>query len=207
MKSRIELSGGNAEFLKRLDSYFGIDAKPVEQLRMPPWDKKRAAGIALGRFDGVNNEVAIETPFAYMYTDKLDSTAEIIRAAMKYHFSDSSGGLPGNDDSGALSSWFVWNAVGLYPVPGQGTFFIGSPLFDSARLSMGERCFEVRVTREGQEAIYLKAVILNGVSLKRAFLYYHEVLFGGHLSIELINRKEVFIVDELPPSYRRGHED
>lgn len=202
MEGRIDLCGGVDEFLKRLDSYFGFEAKPVDQLGGPPWDNKRAAGMALGRFDGVNNEVAIETPFAYMYAGRPDSTVEIIRAVMKYHYNDTPGGLPGNDDSGALSSWYVWNATGLYPVPGQGIFFIGSPIFDAVTLTMGSRKLEIRVDRESQQAIYLKQAAFNGNILKGSFLSYQEVLGGGALEIQLGESRDAFVPEELPPSHR-----
>ena len=56
------LAGGAAPFVQKLDRFFGYGAAPALQLREPPWDEARARGMALGRFDGVNNEVMLETP-------------------------------------------------------------------------------------------------------------------------------------------------
>ena len=74
----------------------------------------------LGRFDGTNTEVAMETPYARHFVGCPDHTARIVNGVLRLHYRDSCGGLPGNDDSGALSSWYVWNAIGLFPVAGQG---------------------------------------------------------------------------------------
>ena len=196
MASRIALCGGRGAFLERLDRYFGFGAPPVDQLCDPPWDEKRAEGLALGRFDGVNNEVAMETPFAYAYVDAFDPIAEITRCIMRFHYNDSTGGLPGNDDSGALSSWFVWSSIGLFPVPGQGIFIIGSPIFDSVRMTLGEKRFSIIVEREHDSAIYLKDVFLNGAHLKRGFLCYSEVLGGGKLVLRMTGEKGTFIPEE-----------
>ena len=56
--------------MQKLDRFFGYGAAPALQLREPPWDEARARGMALGRFDGVNNEVMLETPYAYRYAGR-----------------------------------------------------------------------------------------------------------------------------------------
>ena len=69
----------------------------------------------------------LETPYAYTTPAAPTGAPRFVRAVMRHHFFDSPGGLPGNDDSGALCAWYVWNAVDLFPVPGQGIFLLGSP--------------------------------------------------------------------------------
>ena len=201
MRDRIALCGGREAFIAQADAFFGFGARPVEQLRDPPWDEVRERGLRLGRFDGVNNEVTLETPYAYHYAGEPDRTAEIVAGVMAYHFSDTPGGLPGNDDSGALSSWYVWNAIGLFPVPGQGLFLVGSPIFDSVQLTVGGITFRIRVSRSNEEAIYPDKLRLNGGELCRTFLTYAEVLQGGALEIYLTDRPRSFVPTELPPSY------
>ena len=104
----------------------------------------------------------LETPYAYHYAGRPDRSAEIVRAVMRHHFADSPGGLPGNDDSSALSAWYVWNAVGLFPVPGQGIFLLGSPTVERAELTTGARSLQVSRAADGPGAAYLHAVRLNG---------------------------------------------
>jgi putative alpha-1,2-mannosidase len=202
MDSRIALSGGPAGFAAQLDSFFGYGKDPIKQLGEPPWEPARSEGMNSGRFDGVNNEVTLETPYAYHYVGLPDKTAEVVTGVMKYHFSDNPGGLPGNDDSGGLSSWYVWNAIGLFPVPGQGIFFVGSPLFTRINLAAGAGKFSIEVNKPSEEAIYLETVELNGAGLQRTFLRYDEVLNGGSLRVSLTDRRGSFTPEELPPSDR-----
>jgi predicted alpha-1,2-mannosidase len=201
MQARIGLCGGARGLVSRLDGYFGYGAPPVAQLGDPPWDAARDAGLALGRFDGINNEVALEAPFAYGYAGAPWRTAEIVDAVMRYQFNDSPGGLPGNDDSGALSSWYVWNATGLFPVPGQGIFWIGCPVFDGVEFRIGEDLFRIRAAGRGTRTIHLRSVRLNGRPLGRTYLRYDEVLSGGELDLSLGEKPGDFTVMELPPSY------
>ena len=202
MESRIALSGGPAKFAGQLDSFFGYGKEPVMQLGAPPWEPARSEAIKTGRFDGVNNEVTLETPYAYHYLGMPDKTAEVVSGVMEFHFSDKPGGLPGNDDSGGLSSWYSWNAIGLFPVPGQGIFFVGSPLFKHVVLMVGTKRFTIEVDKPSDEAIYPAAIEINGKDVRRTFLTYREVLNGGSLRIVLTGERGSFTPEELPPSDR-----
>ena len=118
---------------------------------------------------------------------------------MRHHFADSPGGLPGNDGSGALSVWYVWNAVGLFPVPGQGIFLLGSPTVERAELTTGERALTISAAADGPGALYLHAVRLNGEGLDRTWLTYDEVLGGGRLELRLGSDPTRFRPLSLPP--------
>ena len=98
-----------------------------------------AAGYALNRFEGLNNEPDMEAPWAYHYAGRPDRTAEVVHAAVHNQFGLGRGGLPGNDDSGGLSSWYVWASLGLFPVAGQSLYLINAPSFARARLDLGDR--------------------------------------------------------------------
>lgn len=183
---RITLAGGRERFVELLDRFFGYGAEPIEQLREPPWEEGHSAGMALGRFDGTNNEVMLETPFAYHFAGRPDRTAEVVDATMRYHYADSPGGIPGNDDSGALSAWYAWNAMGLFPLPGRDMIFCGSPVFDRVEIETGRRT--LRIERADHEnlgrGIYVRRILLDGRPIGRRFLRLHEVLAGGDLTVE-----------------------
>jgi putative alpha-1,2-mannosidase len=85
---------------------------------------------------------------------------------MKYQFALSRGGLPGNDDSGGISSWFVWNAIGLFPVTGQSIMMLGSPLFDQVGIKRSDGEFVIQISNNSHENIYLKSASVNGIKLK-----------------------------------------
>jgi putative alpha-1,2-mannosidase len=142
-------------------------------------------GLALNRFEGYNNEPDIETPYAYLYAGRADRTAEVVRAGMRTMFTTGRGGLPGNDDSGALSSCYVWNAVGLFPVAGQPRMLIGSPIVERACLQLGKRTFEVRTENNSDRNIYVESARLNGKRLDRTYLTMDEFTSGGSLTLTM----------------------
>ena len=115
MQARIELAGGDEAFVALLDAFFGYGADPVKQVGERPSVEELAAGYALNRFEGLNNEPDMEAPWAYHYAGRPDRTAEVVHAAVQQQFGLGRGGLPGNDDSGGLSSWYVWASPRAVP--------------------------------------------------------------------------------------------
>jgi putative alpha-1,2-mannosidase len=160
-----------------------------------------AEGFALGRFEGLNNEPDIEAPYAYVYAGRPDRTAEVVRAAMRTQFHTGRGGLPGNDDSGGLASWFVWNAVGLFPVAGQGLYLIGSPLFRSITLALPGGTFRIVADGNSERAIYVQVAELNGIPLGRAYLWHTELAAGGTLLLRMGESPSSWGQSPRPPSY------
>ena len=88
----------------------------------------------------------MEAPWAYHYAGRPDRTAEIVHAALTWQFGTGPGGLPGNDDSGGLSSWYVWASLGLFPVAGQNLFLVNAPAFAHAALQVGDREFVIETS-------------------------------------------------------------
>jgi putative alpha-1,2-mannosidase len=195
MRARAGLCGGVAGLCRRLDDFFGYGAEPVRQIGDGITQQE---GMALGRFDGLNNEVMLETPFAYHYLGRPDRTSEIVHAIQRYQWSDTRGGIPGNEDSGALSSWYAWNAMGLYPVPGQDLFLVSVPLFDRVRI--GRSGLVVEVERESDESIYLASLELDGTPLARTFITVAEFCTARLLRVRLASTPGQLRVDELPAS-------
>ncbi len=136
MAGRIELAGGEERFLTLLDEFFGYGADPVKQVGERPSVEELAAGYALNRFEGLNNEPDMEVPWAYHYLGRPDRTAEVVHAAINNQFGLGRGGLPGNDDSGGLSAWYVWASLGLFPVAGQSLYLINAPSFAHSRVDL-----------------------------------------------------------------------
>jgi putative alpha-1,2-mannosidase len=186
MAGRIRLAGGDAAFVELLDTFFGVGAEPVRQPGVAPSPAEMAAGAALGRFEGFNNEPDMEAPYAYLYAGRHDRVCEIVRAGLEQCFGDTPGGMVGNDDSGGMSSWYVWNALGLFPVAGQDVFLIGSPLFEAARLRVAEDAvFSIAAAGNSSDRPYVMAATLNGEPLDRPYLRWAEIAAGGTLSLEM----------------------
>ncbi|WBU38219.1 glycoside hydrolase domain-containing protein [Homoserinibacter sp. YIM 151385] len=190
MAGRIALSGGEDAFVAQLDRFFGIGADAVRQPGVAPGLDEMAAGYALGRFEGLNNEPDMEAPWAYHYAGRPDRTAEIVHAALHQQFGTGRGGLPGNDDSGGLSSWLVWATLGLFPVAGQNVLLVNAPAVKRADLRVGEERFAIRTRgfrepeRDGP-AQYVQTVELDGATVEGGWIPGDALHRGGELLVTL----------------------
>ncbi len=205
MASRIDLAGGAEAFVALLDRFFGFGAEPVKQLGSPPFGDELQVGYALDRFEGLNNEPDIEAPWAYHYAGRPDRTAEIVHAALQHQFGTGRGGLPGNDDSGGLSSWFVWASLGLFPVAGQSVFLLHPPAFERSSIQTGgeplvidSEGFEPRTA--GSKPQYIVAASLDGTPLDRSWLSSAEVRRGRLLRLRLADQPSTWATSTRPPS-------
>ena len=205
MATRIELAGGDEAFVELLDRFFGFDAAPVKQLGSPPFGDELETGYALNRFEGLNNEPDIEAPWAYHYAGRPDRTAEVVHAILQHQFGTGRGGLPGNDDSGGLSSWFVWASLGLFPVAGQSVFLLHPPAFEHSsirtgadRLTIEAEGFEARTP--GSTPQYIVAASLDGTPLDRSWLSAAEIRRGRLLRIRLADKPSTWATATRPPS-------
>ncbi len=203
MRGRIALSGGDQAFVRQLDAFFGYGAPPVRPLGQQPSHEEIEAGYALGRFEGLNNEPDMEVPFAYYYAGRPDRTAEVVRAALRGVFGTGRGGLAGNDDSGALSSWYVWAALGLFPVAGQNVFLLGVPQFESAKIRLHGKELIVVTRNKTENQQYVSSVTLNGEQLMRSYLTGSELYAGGQLVVNLSHEPSVWGSEHRPPSVSR----
>jgi predicted alpha-1,2-mannosidase len=155
--------GGAAGFVARLDEHFAHHR------------------FALG------NEPEMSVPYLYAIAGRADRTAELVHA-LADQFRATPDGLPGNDDAGALSAWYVWAALGLYPaIPTDPRYWIGSPLFSRATLHLPGGDFTIVAERCG-DCIYVQAAELDGKSLARPYLWHREIASGGTLRLRMGSR-------------------
>ena len=200
MASRISIAGGDTAFVDLLDAFFGYAADPVPAPGVFPCRAEMAEGELLGRFEGFNNEPDMESPYAYIYAGRHDRACEVVRAGLNQCFGDSRGGLVGNDDSGGMSSWYVWSALGLFPVAGQDVFLIGSPLFERVEVQFGpKQAFTIETSAGGVESPYIQSVLLDGEPFKKPYLCWRDLCSGGTLSVKMTSIPTVW-TQERPPS-------
>ena len=196
MPGRIAVAGGTEAFVTELDRFFGYGAAAVERPGRSPSRETMAAGAALGRFEGLNNEPDMEAPYAYTFAGRHDRTCEVVRAGLSL-FADIPGGLVGNDDSGGMSSWYVWSALGLFPVAGQDLFLIGSPLFDRARLHLpGGRTFTVSAEGNGPTHPYVASASLDGRPVHTPFLRWADLTRGSTLQLSMADEARAWPVQQ-----------
>ena len=180
MKKRIELAGGAQKFEKSLDEFFGFDKKAAVQILDSRDILKLKKGEARRGFEGFNNETDMETPYCYCYIGRQDKTCEIVRSGEKYLYgSKGKGALCGNEDSGALSSLYVVNALGVFPCFGQNRIILGSPALKSAKITLlnGNT---VKITTENfnEEKFIPKKILFNKKELSEPFITVKDFMAG-----------------------------
>jgi len=205
MRARIELAGGEDRFIALLDAFFGYGAEPVQQPGVRPSLEELTRGYGLNRFEGLNNEPDMEVPWAYHYVGRPDRTAEVVHAVVNNQFGTGRGGLPGNDDSGGLSSWYVWASLGLFPIAGQSMFLVNAPSFAQSRLDLpgGELAIHALGFVEpaaGGPVQYVQSVRFNSTPLRRTWIPARELYRGGKLEITLGPEPSDWGRNDRPPS-------
>ena len=205
MAGRVDLAGGPDAYVSMLDQFFGFGAHPVKQLGVDPGLDEIATGYGLNRFEGLNNEPDMEAPWSYHWVGRPDRTAEIVHAVVHHQFGTGRGGLPGNDDSGGLSSWYVWASLGLFPVAGQQIVLVNAPSFERARLRLHDATFTVETTgfvepQVGGPPQFVQSMRFNGDDLDRSWLTAAEFHGGGVLDVDLGPTPSAWATTTSPPS-------
>lgn len=180
MEERIKLAGGKEAFTKLLDDFFGFEKESLKQLTYIGAGKEINA-TAYHRFEGFNNECDMDAPFAYIYTDRHDRLCEIMRECVSRSFGTGKSGLPGNNDSGGLSSAMVWNTLGIFPQTGSGDLLMGMPQVNRATLRLNDGKQLVIRTEKGGENRHVARIEFNGAEVKDYRLAVKDVLNGGEL--------------------------
>lgn len=179
--------GGDERFTAWLDAFF---ANP------PTRDPAFREGLY-----NHNNEPNFLAPFLYIHAGRPHLTQERVRRILATEYTTGRGGLPGNDDSGAMSSWFVWGAIGLYPNAGQPFYYICSPLFQRSIINLGGgRTFVIEATDTSATNLYVQAATLDGRALDRAWLRHEEIARGGRLALRMGATPSTWGSDNRPPS-------
>lgn len=176
--SLIKVSGGPETFVKRLDAFFQVPR----------------------RYD-VGNEPGFLSPYLYNWAGRPDKTAEHVRAIIAKSYHAGRNGLPGNDDSGAMSSWYAFGQTGIFPNAGQDVYLIGSPAYAQTTIHLaGGKNFVIEARYLSAENLCVTAASLNGKPLNRSWLRHGEVISGGRLVLTMGKTPSNWARTNLPPS-------
>ena len=175
--------GGKDAFAKKLDGLFTAP------------EKVEGAGSTLdvtgliGQY-AHGNEPSHHVAYLYPYVGRGDRTAEVVREVFDRFYAPKPDGLCGNDDCGQMSAWYVFSALGFYPVdPISGEYVLGAPQVAKARLTLPNgKTFTVEAKDLSRENKYVRRVLLNGQPLSGFTLKRSDVLAGGSLVFEMGNR-------------------
>ena len=183
----VNLMGGKRRMTQHLDSLFTmeIDDKYIEKNEDITRD-----GIIGNYVHG--NEPSHHIPYLYNWTGHPEKTQKTVRMVMDEMYSPTIDGLCGNDDAGQMSAWYIFSALGFYPVtPGSTIYAIGSPLVVNAKITLPEnKVLVISTKNQSRKNVYVKAVRWNGKMLKTPFIDHHELVQGGTLEF-LMNDKPI----------------
>lgn len=154
----INLMGGDSVFVAQLDS---------------------AMSTELLMFD---NEPAFHVPYLFNFANRPDVSQAWLREIMQSYFSTGAGGIPGNDDLGSMSSWFVFSAMGFYPVAvGLPVYEVGSPLFKKLVLQLPNgKQLTISAPANTSKNVYVKSMEWNGVKKNTLTISHEEISAGGN---------------------------
>lgn len=172
----ISLFGGKEIFLHRLDSLFTVNEDVKGENRSPD-----ISGL-IGQY-AHGNEPSHHIAYLFTMAGAPDMTEVMVRRIMSEMYSDAVDGICGNEDCGQMSAWYVFSAMGFYPVnPADGRFIIGSPVLDRASVKLPSgKLFTVVAEGNSPTAVNVSSLFLNGEKLERNYITYEEVMAGGEL--------------------------
>jgi predicted alpha-1,2-mannosidase len=178
----IKTVGGNEVFKKRLDLFFS-NTKANRY-----------------RYD-VGNEPGFLAPYLYNWIGEQSSTARTIRSVLDASYHSGLKGLPGNDDSGAMGSFYVFNRIGFFPVAAQDVYLIGSPSFPRTTISLGNgKTFTIVAENASPTNIYIAEATWNGKPYHRSWFTHEQLVAGGTLNLRMTDKPTHWDTGEPPPS-------
>ncbi len=182
----IELMGGREAFAARLDRLF------EEPFGVSKWDFLKqfpdATGL-IGQY-AQGDEPSFHIPYLYNYAGQPWKTQRRIRQILHVWYGDGPLGVIGDEDGGAMSSWYVLSAMGFYPVaPGRPIYDIGSPLFEQVRITMGNgKVFSIVAKGASARNKYVQSVTLNNRKLDGPWFRHSDIAAGGTLILVMGSR-------------------
>ena len=180
----IALHGGAEAFITKLDSLFTLDARLEGENASPD-----ISGF-IGQYAHGNEPSHHIRLFIQLCRTATQNPAVCQQNSDRYLYHNTPDGLCGNEDCGQMSAWYVFSAMGFYPVnPVEGKYQLGAPLFDKITLSTGpEKKFVITANKESDRHIYVQEVYLNEKKLDRTWITHEEIMNGGELKFVLSTR-------------------
>ena len=183
----IALMGGKEKFTAKLDELFSTTTDfKVGGYGQVIHEMTEAKMANTGQYAHINEPVH-HVIYCYSYVGQQWKVQQWVRTIMDKFYLPGPAGWLGDEDTGQMSSWYIFNALGFYPVnPGQADYALGTPLFDNAQVKLENgKTFTVNAKRTKASDIYVQAVWLNGKTLERPWITHAEIMAGGELTFEL----------------------
>lgn len=188
LKGLTELLGGAGAAENRLDRFF----------------THLNAGD-LSKYANLGNEPTSQTPWIYNFIGKPFKTQALVRRVLQELYSYKPDGLPGNDDLGTMGAWYIWSALGMYPVlPGSDILVLGSPLYPEAVIHLENADIKVRGKNAGKNCPYVHGIKVNGKDWSKTWLRFGNLSKGAELQFKLGAEPDTGFgsgPSDIPPSY------
>ena len=175
----IGLFGSKKSFSQKLDSLFLVSSKLNEGASID------ISGL-IGQY-AHGNEPGHSTLYLYQYADQGYKTAEKVRQVLTEMYKPTPAGLCGNDDCGQMSAWYIFTAMGFYPMnPANGEYVLGSPAIEKAIIKLpNNKTFTIIAKNNSPKNIYVQSVSLKGKSYSEFFIRHKDIMLGGELVFEM----------------------
>jgi predicted alpha-1,2-mannosidase len=137
------------------------------------------------------NEPDIHAAYLFNVAGRPDLTQKWVRWILDNKYGAGYDGVDGDDDAGTLSAWYVWSALGMYPLAGSDIYQLGAPLFPKAEIKMGDKILTIDTENYAPQNKYVKQIWLNDVPLDRYWIKHSEIVNGGTLRFEMTNKPKL----------------
>ncbi len=184
-KDLVNLMGGEEAFGKRLDEFFS--AVTPDSIELPIFSTGMIGQYAHG------NEPSHHNIFLYNYAKQPWKTAELSRKVCRELYSDKPDGLCGNEDCGQMSAWYVFSAMGFYPLdPLSGQYELTAPLWKATTIHLDNgKTFTVEAPNLSDTHCYIERVELNGKPYKKHYITYEDIMQGAKLKLIMTDKKGI----------------
>jgi predicted alpha-1,2-mannosidase len=147
------------------------------------------------------NEPCMLQAYLFVWAGRPDLTQQFIRKATAENFTDKYDGLPGNDDSGTTSAWYLWSRMGIFPVAGQNLYIIGSPSSTETTIHL-ESGKDVIISAQNasEENIYIQSGKLNGRKYEKSFFTHDDIVNGARFEFVMGPQPSKWGSNAVPPS-------
>jgi len=126
----------------------------------------------------------------YNYAGKSHKTQEKVRDVMNRMYAPTPDGYCGDEDNGQTSAWYVFSALGFYPVtPGSAEYVVGSPLFDKVDLQLENgNMFTITADNNSSDNVYIQHATLNNAPYNKTYIKHSDIMKGGYLQFEMSDK-------------------
>ena len=187
-----KILGGMEKATDRLDHFFHKE------------DGNWALYRSGGAYSDVSNQPSINAPWMYLFAGKAYKTQETLRATLSLLWKPTTTGIPGQDDLGEMSSWYVFTALGMYPLyPGRAEMVLGSPIFANVKINRSKGDIKILAENASPENIYVDGLKVDGKESLNSWLTEEFIKKGGTLKFRMSKTPNINFgnIEHIPPSF------